>query len=358
MTSNTEPISGERISDIRRLRLAAVINWPDRGRWLWRDLSEEQHEADLIFASPNHDAFIGGRDRLPPYLRELYHLARRRPPWGRYDVVFAWELRAALATALLLGRRGTGRPRFVAIAPILKGPVLRVMPLVRAALARADRIVCFSSAECDAYARLLRLPRERFLFLPLPGMEDEPFAETDTGFILALGRSNRDYPTLLEAVRGSDLPVTIVAGSLAWTKGLDVPPNVTLRCNLGHHETRALVAEATLHVIPLNAADYSSGQTVLLRAMSCGKAVVISHIPGVRDYVRDGETGVLVPPGDAPALGAALRRLWDNPAERRRLGENAARAVREEFSFARFVRDLLALAEELMEKSSERQGGD
>jgi GalNAc-alpha-(1->4)-GalNAc-alpha-(1->3)-diNAcBac-PP-undecaprenol alpha-1,4-N-acetyl-D-galactosaminyltransferase len=64
----------------------------------------------------------------------------------------------------------------------------------------------------------------------------------------------------------------------------------------------------------------------LLEAMSCGLPVVVSDgAPGPLELVTDGETGLVVPVNDAIALAAALHRLANDEALRRRLGE-AARA--------------------------------
>jgi glycosyltransferase involved in cell wall biosynthesis len=64
---------------------------------------------------------------------------------------------------------------------------------------------------------------------------------------------------------------------------------------------------------------------VALEAAAAGKAVVASDIGGLRDTVRDGETGVLVAPGDRQALAAAMRRLIDDPHLRAGMGEAALR---------------------------------
>lgn len=337
----------------RPLRLAAVIPWRDLGRWIWEHLPETEYETDLIFAAPEPTAAGPGRSRLPPYVREFIHLLRRRPRLDRYDVVFTWEMRAALATILYRRLTRQRRAKLVALAPILKGPILKALPVVRRLLADADRIVCFSSGECAESARRLGLPRERFTFLPTTWPAEE-IAREDGGFILALGHSNRDYALLVEAVRATTLPVTIVAANRDFLGGMEPSPNVTVKLNTGHHETIDLVRRATFHVIPLLPVGYSSGQTVLLRAMACGKAVVISNTMGVDDYARDGETALFVPPGDATVLRAALLRLWSDPAERGRIGSNAHRAVCEEFSFARFARRLADLAEEITENDARR----
>jgi glycosyltransferase involved in cell wall biosynthesis len=70
---------------------------------------------------------------------------------------------------------------------------------------------------------------------------------------------------------------------------------------------------------------------VVLEAQASGLPVVAYAATGTVDAMDDGVTGVLVPVGDARALGAALARLVDDAAERERLGAQAARFVTEHF---------------------------
>jgi glycosyltransferase involved in cell wall biosynthesis len=62
-----------------------------------------------------------------------------------------------------------------------------------------------------------------------------------------------------------------------------------------------------------------------LEAAACGTATVASDSPGLRDSVRDGETGYLVPHGAVPALADALARVLGDAALRERLGDGARR---------------------------------
>jgi glycosyltransferase involved in cell wall biosynthesis len=71
-----------------------------------------------------------------------------------------------------------------------------------------------------------------------------------------------------------------------------------------------------------------------MEAAACGTATVASDSPGLRDSVRDGETGYLVPHGDSEALAAAIRRILEDTGLRDRLG-GAARAFAERFSWDR-----------------------
>ena len=61
-------------------------------------------------------------------------------------------------------------------------------------------------------------------------------------------------------------------------------------------------------------------------ALACGRPIVTADSDGAREWLRDGETALLTPAGDAAALAAALRRLLDE-RERARLGEGGARPL-------------------------------
>jgi len=61
--------------------------------------------------------------------------------------------------------------------------------------------------------------------------------------------------------------------------------------------------------------------------------VVASSVGGLLDLVVDGETGLLVPPRDVPALRAALERLLGDEELRRRLGAAARERAQERFSW-------------------------
>ena len=70
----------------------------------------------------------------------------------------------------------------------------------------------------------------------------------------------------------------------------------------------------------------SDGTSVaLLEVMSTGRPVIASDIPANREWVADGDCGLLVPPGDVSALADGLVRLISSPDERESFG-SAARA--------------------------------
>ena len=83
----------------------------------------------------------------------------------------------------------------------------------------------------------------------------------------------------------------------------------------------------------------------LYEYMAAGLAIVASQVGQVGKVLRDGETGLLVPPGDAGALAGALRRLWRDPNLRRELGAAARAAVtRDGHSWDAVARRILEIA--------------
>jgi glycosyltransferase involved in cell wall biosynthesis len=91
------------------------------------------------------------------------------------------------------------------------------------------------------------------------------------------------------------------------------------------HDVAGLLARADLYVL---ASRREVFPMALCEAMASGvPAVAMEYRPGVRELVHDGIDGVVVPPGDVPALATAMARLMDDPVERQRLGRRAVDIV-------------------------------
>ena len=223
--------------------------------------------------------------------------------------------------------------------------------LARYGLRSIDRFVCHSRAECDRYSHWLGLPRERFEFVPLqrgePGQADVRPDDVEP-FVLSMGSSGRDYRTLFRAVERLGLPTIVVAAPYA-VAGLRVPTNVEVRSNQSWDECTRLARAARVNVVSVLNDETASGQVTLIQAMRMNQPIVATRCIGTEDYVDDGITGLLVPPGDDDAMAAAIRALWDDAALRRRLGDAAGAHARQAFtdaaagaSLARVLDDVMA----------------
>jgi glycosyltransferase involved in cell wall biosynthesis len=83
--------------------------------------------------------------------------------------------------------------------------------------------------------------------------------------------------------------------------------------------------------------------TSLLDAMACGKPIVATTAGGIPEIVKDGTTGLLVPPRDHEAMAEAIVRLLADADARRAMGAAGEARVREHFSAERMVQDTLAV---------------
>jgi glycosyltransferase involved in cell wall biosynthesis len=208
-----------------------------------------------------------------------------------------------------------------------------------------DRIIVYSRQQIPAYANLLGVPEQKFVFLhshsTLYGVNYSP---TSGDYIFSGGYTNRDYPTLFEAVR--DLPYrTVVCVGSRPVLGVEMPANVKVERSLPEHEFNRLMAGSAFVVIPLRGGVLEpGGRQVFQNAMTMGKAVIVTDLLAT-DYIADGVNGLLVAPESPMQLRGAIIRLMSDPNLAVRLGQAAQRSS-SEFTPERFFERLFAVVEE------------
>jgi glycosyltransferase involved in cell wall biosynthesis len=105
-------------------------------------------------------------------------------------------------------------------------------------------------------------------------------------------------------------------------------------------ESHRYLADAHVFVQP--SLEEGSGSLSLLEALQAGIAVVSSGVDGILEDVADGDSALLVPPGDTEALAAALRRVLGDDDLRRRLAGRGHAVFEERFSAEAFTAGLRA----------------
>ena len=233
----------------------------------------------------------------------------------------------------------------------------------RIAFERADRIMASSPAILDDIARDYGVQRDpsEVDVVPLgigPAPDTAGAREDDDVIeVLFLGRLEprkgidvllaaapallRAHPHVVLTIAGDDPPVgdggdTYREAFRGGAGDAGLGERVRFLGKVDDHERDRLFARCDVFVAP---SRYESFGIVLLEAMRCGRPVVASRVGGMSYIVEDGETGVLVPPGDANALRAALERLVGSEDLRRRLGEAGKRRFD-----ARYTVERMALA--------------
>jgi glycosyltransferase involved in cell wall biosynthesis len=214
---------------------------------------------------------------------------------------------------------------------------------VRAGLRRAARVVALWPGAADTLQHAFRVPMNRVDVVPngVPGDRFTPAAADErqaarrdlgiaasapvVGYVGALARE-KGVDVLVRAMRSCVDATLLIAGDGSERASLQrlAEPWRDRIVFLGPLQSvRPVYAAADVIALPSRAGD--SMPAVLIEAALMGLPAVSTSVDAIPQIVRDGRTGVLVPPGDEVALGNALRRLIDDHARRRVLGA-AARA--------------------------------
>jgi glycosyltransferase involved in cell wall biosynthesis len=213
-----------------------------------------------------------------------------------------------------------------------------------------DRLYYFSRNQGPVLAEHLELGADRLRYLPF-GVDVETFTpsqEEDGDYILVVGRdSGRDWRTLFSALEGIDIPVKLCCRPRD-VAGLRVPARVEMLGYVDRTIYRHLLGRARVVAIATKPLLYPSGQSVLLESMAMARAVVVTGTPALADYIADGESALVVPPGDAGALRRRLIEAASTDDLRAYVGRNARKAVERSFSaqtmWATVADDLLELS--------------
>ena len=114
--------------------------------------------------------------------------------------------------------------------------------------------------------------------------------------------------------------------------------DVELLGELPNDRVMELMSETDLFVIPCrvaNSGDRDGIPVVLMEAMALGRCVVSGDLETIRELVRDGQTGIMVRPGDQQALASTLKELAEDRAQIERLGQAGRMWVCEEYDLAK-----------------------
>lgn len=184
----------------------------------------------------------------------------------------------------------------------------------------------------ENYHKVFGIPAKSIKFIPWPMITGDNFSQvepldlSERKIILASGRANCDWETLLDAAEGQGWPLVIVCSNtdLARINGNPKSRNVDIRCEISKAEHERLVKSARIYVLCLGEANISSGQIRLSHCSEFRTPLVASDVYGLRGYLEDGVTGVAVSPSDKVALRETINNLIDDLPQLQRMVEVSA----------------------------------
>jgi glycosyltransferase involved in cell wall biosynthesis len=294
---------------------------------------------------------------LPGYVAAGSAAAARIAREGRFDVVHAfWPIPHGLFGVAARGRsRAALVSTFFSAELTWTGLARRTFaPIIRKIVAASDAVTVISSYTLQRLHEYV--PSATAVTIPFGaaaversvaerGESREPRTAADPFELLFVGRlvQRKGVDVLLRAVKlleaDSRLSARIVGGGPekarleALASELGVKSKVEFEGVVSAAAIEGRFARCDALVLPAivtETGDTEGLGVVLIEAMGYGKPVIASAAGGIVDIVQQGETGLLVDPGDPDALAAAIRRAMDEPDTMARLAsqgrEFAARA--------------------------------
>jgi glycosyltransferase involved in cell wall biosynthesis len=229
----------------------------------------------------------------------------------------------------------------------------------RQAFARAAALVTWSQWAADSLVRDYGTLPERVSVIP-PGVDlarfrpAPPVAADGAVRVLFVGGDflRKGGLDLLRTAR--DMAGSVELDIVTSSAAPPVPGNVSCRIHRGMApQSKALVdlyRRADLFVLP-SRGDCSP--QAIAEAMASGLPVVASDVGAIREMVRDGENGYLVPVGDVASLRRAVETLIERPMLRRAMGRRSREIAEREHDADRNNRSILSLMTQLADRPAE-----
>ncbi len=227
----------------------------------------------------------------------------------------------------------------------------------RRAFRRAAALITWSEWARASLIRDYGIPSEKVRVIP-PGVDlslwrpakGEKASERLRMLFVGAHFARKGGDVLMSAFRalGPQAELDIVTPDTEGIPQTDGNLRVHRNLAINSSELRGLYAAADLFVLPtLN----DCTPLVILEAMASGLPVVSTDIGAIREQVIQGETGLLVRPGDAADLAGVLRSLAEDPDRRRRMGRAARARADERYCAKRNYGQVLGLLKTLVDAS-------
>jgi glycosyltransferase involved in cell wall biosynthesis len=217
-----------------------------------------------------------------------------------------------------------------------------ILPLIKKALRGIDHLFYLATIQKEDYQRYYPEIIDKSDFLPL-GIDLTRFSSNgakEDDYIVSIGYQGpdfRDWKTLIKAYGQlkTKTKLLIVGREKFKPEEVDyekIPLGVEFVGKTDLSTLNEITSKAKFVVLPLPERRHALGQMTLLGCMAMGKAVVVSRVPGIIDYVRDKENALLVEPSDALDLKSKMEFLMSEPEKRKTLERKARETIEREFN--------------------------
>ena len=243
--------------------------------------------------------------------------------------------------------------------------ILFYPPLMQGIVARRlDGIITDSWSSAHEVSRMFKVPQSKIRMVYL-GVDTDVFKRLDghrkeQGRLIMVGRTGdrkKGILYLLQALKllkgdDVDLKLTIVdkltpgdSFALKLVEKYGLGDIVTFT---GRLTTEELVSQYSAAEVAITSSVYEGFGLPAAEAMACEVPVIATRAGALPEVVKEGETGILVPPKNPHALATAIKRLLEDESMRRRMGVEGRKRMERHFSWPEAGRKMLQVYEEVL----------
>ena len=228
---------------------------------------------------------------------------------------------------------------------------------------RADRVITVSKCSAREIERLMGIPSSRIRVV-YNGVDTDAFKSLNgmpkkSNSLIFVGNTEdrkKGIIYLLQAMKllENECPVklTIIDGGApeaqyapALMQEINLNGRVTFARRLSGDDLAKWYSAADIAIVP---SMFEGFGLPAAEAMACEVPVIAFAAGALPELVADGDTGLLTPPGDVPALAAAIKRLVDNNELRLKMAKAARKRVQHKFTWEQAARQVLKVYQEVM----------
>jgi len=320
--------------------------------WFFRHWDEEELSVDVVDFTRLFGVHTIEKRFLKFYVSQALRVL---PNLDCYSLIMSHSAQSGVFLAFLRTLLGKRTPPHIIIDPGSfnggRDRILELLP-IRMCLSSVAGIIGHSSSQVPFYTHTLCLTPDRFRIVHV-GVDTDFYSQDGTAcvedYVVCTGYMKRDWNTLLGAWRqieqGSELLIVGREGLGRGMAGVRCMPYVS------RSRLKEVISRARFVVLPLPYYTYSFGQMSLLIAQALGKAVIVTRVPGLLDYVEDGKTALLVDPYDVEDMRSKMAFLLSNPQMADELGREARKAVVSRYSEKQMSLGLKDAVDELLKNT-------
>lgn len=337
-----------------------------------REFRDAGHYVSLLETGPEvKNPWVSAYNKLFPFLTparangaSFWQAHSLLPQLQEFDCVVATYAQSALGLGLWKNL-GYLRPALVGIqCGLVNYPLPPLRRMTTSWLLKNQFTALFATSELPEMEARYAIPKERLRSCEF-GVDLSFWKPAKTGtrenYVLAVGNDGRrDYETLVKAAGDCSCEVRVVTKRELPD---NLPANVK-KCEgdwhrqaLSDEELRMQYQNALCVIVPLSESIQPSGQSVAMQAMACGTPVILTRTSGYwgDGWLEDGRDIVLVPPGNAQSLSAAINRLQNNSGDAAQIGLNGLNAMQRQGGAKNFAANLLQLCRDAVVAEAARK---